>query len=234
MSAPNFLYSGQHIMFRLIEGVLGRAELNELRTIAGQATFVDGRVSNPHSRVKNNLQLHEQKQGERAAAILARGLLSHSDFVAFAFPKLIAPPIMTRYEKGMSYGLHHDSALMMLPSGSIRSDLSCTIFLSDPADYEGGALRVLLGTAELRFRGPAGSAIVYPSTMLHEVEPVTGGLRLVGLTFIQSRIADQARRDLLYELNEVAALEGNRMTPENFTRLQNVQTNLLRQWIDAP
>jgi PKHD-type hydroxylase len=106
--------------------------------------------------------------------------------------------------------------------------------LSDPSSYEGGALRILLGAAELRFRGPAGSAIVYPSSTLHEVEPVTSGTRLVGLTFIQSRIADQAKRELLYELNEVAALEGNGMQPENFTRLQLVQYNLMRLWVDAP
>jgi PKHD-type hydroxylase len=221
-------------MFRLIEGILDLAEVAELADIAARATFLDGRVSNPHSRVKNNLQLHESSQAERAASILAGGLLRHPEFFAFAFPKAIAPPILTRYEKGMSYGLHPDSAMMQLQSGSLRSDLSCTIFLTDPADYEGGALRIQLGTAELRFRGPTGSAIVYPSTSLHEVEPVTRGARLVGLTFIQSRIADSARRELLYELNEIAALEGNNMQLENFTRLQAVQYNLLRQWVDAP
>jgi PKHD-type hydroxylase len=221
-------------MFRLIEGVLDAAQLGELANIAASAPFVDGRVSNPHSRVKNNLQLHDQGHAERATAILAGGLLGNPDFFNFAFPKAIAPPILTRYEKGMSYGLHPDSAMMQLPSGSMRSDLSCTIFLSDPAEYEGGALRIVLGTSELRFRGPRGSAIVYPSTSLHEVEPVTRGVRLVGLTFIQSRIADTSRRELLYELNEVAALEGNNIDPHSFARLQAVQYNLLRQWVDAP
>jgi PKHD-type hydroxylase len=112
--------------------------------------------------------------------------------------------------------------------------LSCTIFLSDPDSFEGGALRIQLGSREIRFRGEAGSAIVYPSSMLHEVEPVTKGERLAGITFIQSRIADQFRRELLYELNEVAALEGLKMEPENFTRLQLVQRNLLHHWGDMP
>ncbi len=221
-------------MFRLLENVLDAAQVGELSQIAARAKFVDGRISNPHSRVKNNLQLHERSTGERAGAILASALLSHEDFFNSAFPKAMAPPILTRYEPGMRYGLHPDAALMQLPTGALRSDLSCTIFLSDPASYEGGALRIQLGTAELRFRGPIGSAIVYPSTTLHEVEPVTKGVRLVGLTFIQSRIADLSRRELLYELNEVAALEGNNMDPGNFARLQAVQLNLLRQWVDAP
>lgn len=221
-------------MFRLIEGVLEPAEVAELRRIAAAAPFVDGRISNPHSRVKNNLQLHESGPAERASGILAQGLLRNPEFFAFAFPKAIAPPILTRYERGMHYGLHPDAAMMQLPTGPLRSDLSCTLFLTDPADYQGGALRILLGSAELRFRGPPGAAIVYPSTTLHEVEPVTAGARLVGLTFIQSRIADPVRRDLLYELNEVAALEGNNMAPENFSRLQAVQYNLMRRWVDGP
>jgi len=112
----------------------------------------------------------------------------------------------------------------------LRSDLSCTIFLNDPAQYEGGALRIVLGNAELRFKGALGSAIVYPSSTLHEVEKVESGERIVGLTFIESQIADTSKRNLLYELNEVAALEGNRMSYENFTRLQSVQQNLMRRW----
>jgi PKHD-type hydroxylase len=115
-----------------------------------------------------------------------------------------------------------------------RRSAGRAIFLSDPSSYEGGALRVVLGTSELRFRGPPGYAIVYPSTSLHAVEPVTRGHRLVGITFIQSRIPDIARRELLYELNEVAALEGGNMDPDTFSRLQMVQFNLMRRWADAP
>lgn len=221
-------------MFRLIENVLGPAEITELKRIAAASDFVDGRVSNPNSRVKNNLQLHDQQAGDRAAQIMAHGLFQTPEFVDFAFPHQIAPPLMTRYEVGMGYGLHPDSALIPLHTGPLRSDLSCTLFINDPADYEGGALHLLLGTAELRFKGPPGSAIVYPSTTLHQVEAVTKGQRLVGITFIQSRIADSARRELLYELNEVAALEGLNMAPENFTRMQTVQANLYRMWMDTP
>jgi PKHD-type hydroxylase len=184
--------------------------------------------------VKNNQQLHEKEPAERAAEMMARALLGKREFYDIAFPKVIAPPLLARYEPGMNYGLHPDAALMQTQNGLLRSDLSCTIFLNDPASYDGGALRIVMGDGEMRFKGKPGSAIVYPSTMLHEVEPVTRGQRLVGITFIQSRIADSVKRDLLFELNEVAALEGLKMAPENFVRLQGVQANLMRQWMEQP
>jgi PKHD-type hydroxylase len=220
-------------MFKLIP-VLSADAVTELRALAASAPFVDGRITNPHSTVKNNLQLHDSAAYARSSDVLRAALLASDEFRNFAFPKAIAPPMLTRYEPGMHYGAHVDAALMYLPKGAIRADLSCTIFLSDPASYDGGALRISLGHGTLAFKGDPGTAIVYPSTTLHQVEPVTRGERLVGLTFIQSQIADAARRDLLYELNEVAALEGLSMRTENYTRLQAVQFNLLRQWSDAP
>ena len=134
----------------------------------------------------------------------------------------------------MKYGLHTDVAYMQLPNGGLRSDLSCTIFLNEPSSYEGGSLHVRLNDADMRFKLKPGEAIVYPSDTLHEVEPVTSGERLVAITFLQSRVQDPFRRNLLYELNEVAALEGLKMKPENFTTLQLIQNQLLRYWGDVP
>jgi PKHD-type hydroxylase len=156
------------------------------------------------------------------------------DFVNFAFPVSMAPPLITRYQPGMRYGAHTDVAYIKLPGGTLRSDLSCTIFLNDPDSYEGGALRIELGDAELQFKLPAGFAIIYPSDTLHQVEEVTNGERLVAITFIQSRVPDPFRRNLLYNLNEVAALEGLNMQAENFTRLQLIQNQLLRCWGEKP
>jgi PKHD-type hydroxylase len=221
------------MMFREIE-ILGLAQIAELKAIAAAANFVDGRISNPHSKVKQNLQLHDEDAYRKSSGLLTQALMAHEDFRNFAFPVAILPPLMTRYTPDMRYGAHADAAFLQLGDMPLRSDLSCTIFLNDPKSYEGGALRVRLGTRDLRFKGEAGSAIVYPSDLLHEVEPVTKGERLVAITFIQSRIADRARRETLYELNEVAALEGLAMAPENFTRLQLVQANLLRLWGDSP
>jgi len=216
-------------MFREIE-LLNASGVEEMRRIAAAARFVDGRISNPHNQAKQNLQLHDEQAYKQSSQILMQALMAHEDFRNFAFPAAMLPPMMTRYGPDMHYGAHADAAFLQLGPQSLRSDLSCTIFLSDPATYEGGALRLEFGTRELRFKGEAGTAIVYPSTLLHEVEPVTKGERLVAITFIQSRIADASRRETLYELNEVAALEGLNMSPENFARLQLVQANLLRQW----
>lgn len=156
----------------------------------------------------------------------------HEDFNNFALPVAVAPPMMTRYTKGMHYGMHFDTAFLQVGGLPLRSDVSCTIFLSEPESYSGGALCIHLGSEKLRFRGRAGSAAVYPSDSLHEVEPVTDGERLVAITFIQSRIASSFRRDVVYEVGEVAALEGNGMRNDNLLRLQRVQQNLLREWGD--
>jgi PKHD-type hydroxylase len=220
-------------MFKEIQ-VIGAAQIAELRRLAASAKFVDGRISNPHSTVKQNLQLHDEAAYQASSSILMQALFAHEDFRNFAFPVAMLPPMMTRYTSEMRYGAHADAAFLQLGGTALRSDLSCTIFLNDPKAYDGGALRIQLGTRDCRFKGEAGSAIVYPSDMLHEVEPVTKGERLVAITFIQSRIADNFRRELLYELNEVAALEGLRMASENYTRLQLVQANLLRHWGDKP
>ena len=134
----------------------------------------------------------------------------------------------------MKYGAHADAAFLPLPGGVIRSDLSCTIFLNEPESYEGGALHIRLGDADVRFKLKPGEAILYPSDTFHQVEPVTSGERLVAITFIQSRVADPFQRNLLFNLNEVAALEGLKMEPESFSRLQLVQQNLLRYWADKP
>jgi PKHD-type hydroxylase len=220
-------------MFREIE-VLTPGQVAELRRIAAAGQFVDGRISNPHSKVKRNLQLHDEAAYQQSSALLTEAMFAHEDFRNFAFPVAMLPPLMTRYTRDMHYGAHADAAFLQLGGLTVRSDLSCTIFLNDPKSYQGGALHIQLGTARLRFKSEPGIAIVYPSDLLHEVEPVTSGERLVAITFIQSRIANTERRELLYELNEVAALEGLRMAPENFTRLQLVQANLLRRWGDRP
>ena len=221
-------------MFKEIPDLLNPAQVAELTGIAGSAKFVDGRISNPHSQVKQNLQLHDEAAYQKSSQLMIQAMFGHEDFRNYAFPVAILPPLMTRYTPSMRYGAHADAAFLQLGKMALRSDLSCTIFLNDPDQYEGGALRIALGTRDMRFKGAPGSAIVYPSTTMHEVEPVTKGERLVAITFIQSRIADQFRRELLYELNEVAALEGLRMHPENFTRLQLIQANLLRFWGDRP
>ena len=221
-------------MFLEVPDILTPPELARLRDIASRSTFIDGRITNPHSKVKNNDQLDYGDQAyAESSRMLAGALQRNETFRNFALPKLMAPPMLTRYGRGKNYGLHSDAPFLPIGERPLRSDLSCTIFISAPDTYEGGALSVLLGTRRVEFKGAAGSAIIYPSTTLHEVTPVTAGDRIVGLTFIESRIGSQTQRELLHELNEVAALEGLSMSHENYTRLQHVQSSLFRLWADA-
>jgi PKHD-type hydroxylase len=216
-------------MYRILP-ILNPQEVDECRKIAAAAPFVHGRITNPHNTAKDNEQLHEQQAYQRSSQMLLQAFGRSAEFAEFAFPVLIAPPLITRYKPGMKYGAHADAAFLQMPGQTIRSDLSCTIFLNEPDSYEGGALHIRLGDGELRFKLKPGEAVVYPSDTFHEVEPVTKGERLVAITFIQSRVPDPFRRNLLFDLNEVAALEGNNMDRRNFGRLQLVQQNLLRYW----
>lgn len=216
-------------MFRILQ-LLNEREVAECTRIASSAQFVHGRITNPHMKAKENEQLHEPRAYQRSSQLILEAFSRNEEFREFAFATLIAPPMMTRYQPGMHYGAHADAAFIQLAGGSLRSDLSCTIFLNEPQSYEGGALHIELGDAELQFKLPAGLAVIYPSDTLHYVEPVTSGERLVAITFIQSRIQDPFRRNLLFTLNEIAALEGLNMRQENFSRLQLIQNQLLRYW----
>jgi PKHD-type hydroxylase len=220
-------------MYRILQ-VLTDAEIAECRRIAAEAKFVDGKISNPQSTAKKNEQLHEPAAYKQSSELLKQALTRSPGFIEFAFPVAMAPPMMARYKPGMEYGAHADSAFIPLPGATIRSDISCTVFLSDPADYDGGELQVRVGDADLTFKLKSGEAILYPSDTLHQVLPVTRGERLVAITFIQSRIQDPFRRNLLFELRGVEAREGSKMDPENRARLQLIEENLLRSWSDKP
>ena len=221
-------------MFLDLPDLLAPAEVARLAEIARTRPFIDGRITNPHSKVKANLQLdYSDPAYAESSRMMVQALQRSETFCNAAFPKIVAPPMLTRYRLGQAYGLHSDAAFLPTPNRPLRSDLSCTLFVSPPEAYEGGELCVQLGAQTVRMKGAAGGGVVYPSNTLHQVTPVTSGERVVGLTFIESRIADETRRSLLFELNEVAALEGLSMDHENFSRLQHVQMGLLRMWADA-
>lgn len=217
-------------MFQIIDNLFEPAELDELLRIADKADFVDGRVSNPHNTQKKNLQIADGQARNRSAQIVASALFRREEFTEFALPKVMAPPMLTKYSGAMSYGKHFDTAFIKVGQRTIRTDLSSTIFLSDPTSYDGGELTVELGATEQSIKLPVGSAIVYPSNTMHGVSPVTRGTRLAAITFIESQVPDPARRDLLYELNEVAALEGLKMDPANYMRIRRVQAGLKRMF----
>ena len=214
--------------------LLDAAQVARLVAIASTAGWIDGRASNPTSKAKNNLQIDGGAARDESGKLLGDALRANSTFIEAALPAAIAPPLLSKYQPGMAYGLHSDNAIIHLGAQTLRNDLACTIFLVDPASYDGGALVIHDGDVKTAFRLPAGHAILYPATMPHEVEPVTRGERLCAFTFIQSRIADPARRATVAELGVIARTEREHVTPEAHARLLVIQQNLLRMWSDAP
>lgn len=218
-------------MFLQIKNLLTGSEVARLTMLSREVRFVDGRVSNPANLTKDNLQVDYADPKYTESAQIVNGALARSrEFVDFALPRHVAPPLLCRYEPGMKYGAHADSAMIQVGTSRLRSDLSCTVFVSDPSTYDGGELSIEVGSLAIPFKGAAGEAFVYPSTMLHEVVPVRAGQRLVSITFIESYIADEHQRTQVYELNEIAALEGLSMKWESRVRLDVVRQNLMRMW----
>jgi PKHD-type hydroxylase len=218
-------------VFLKIKNLLTDADIARLAALSRELRFVDGKVSNPANESKQNLQADtgDPKYVE-SSQLVASAFARSREFMSFAMPKRVAPPLLARYEPGMKYGPHADAAIIQLSKIVLRSDLSCTVFIGDPATYAGGELALVVGNQRIAFKGAPGEAIVYPSTLWHEVMPVTSGQRLVSITFIESLIADHHQRLQVFELNEIAALEGNNMNPESRVRLDVVRQNLMRMW----
>jgi PKHD-type hydroxylase len=218
-------------MFLELKDFLTLAEVSRLVEIAAQTSFVDGRISNPANTAKKNLQAaHDHPGHAESSRIVAAAFARSQPFRDFAFPRHVAPPLLARYEVGMTYGPHADTAFMQFGNEMRRSDLSATVWLQDPASYDGGELVIHLGTSPVVIKGVPGAVIVYPSTQLHEVRPVRRGQRLVAITFIESLVPEEFQRTQLYELSEVLALEGLTMRWDNRVRLDAVRNNLLRLW----
>ena len=218
-------------MFLLIDEFLTTAEVQTVAELARQTKFIPGRHSNPHNVTKNNVIADPADPiGQKASQLTLSALQRNEQAREFVFPQRVALPQLARYGEGMNYGVHSDAAFLPVGSQPLRSDVSCTVFISDPAAYQGGELTIHLGTEEVRVKGRPGQAVFYPSTTLHQVAPVLSGERLVVITFIESQIPDQLQRHLLYTLGEVRALEGLKMEWGNRSQLEYVIANLHRMW----
>lgn len=223
-------------MIRALSNVLTAAELAEIRSWLPDVGFADGRITNANSTVKRNLQAPQGDEvNDRIAHLVRDALARHPETRGLIFPKQMARATAVRYEPGMTYGWHVDEALFAsVPP--MRSDVSCTVFLSDPSEYDGGELVIQLGEQELAYKLSAGSALVYPSTTIHQVAPVTRGVRLVAITWFQSWIADTAKRELLIQLEEARTLVAN---SDHATRarlqvlIESLRSNLFRMWADT-
>ncbi|MDQ3205715.1 MAG: Fe2+-dependent dioxygenase [Pseudomonadota bacterium] len=225
-------------MIRVLPNVLAPAELDLVRSLIPQVRFGDGRISNPDSAIKHNLQAPQEDPANARIAQIARdALVRYPDLRIFGLPRQMARTTTVRYEPGMNYGWHVDEALF--PSTPpMRSDLSCTIFLNPPAEYDGGELVMQLGAQELAYKLEPGSAILYPSTTIHRVTPVTRGVRIAAITWLQSWIADSSRRELLVQLEEARTLAmrpgaGAESDARLHVLLESLRTNLFRMWADT-
>lgn len=219
-------------MIRILSNVLDAHELQQINALLPKVSFADGRITNRESTVKQNLQAPQDDPVNEQIAVIARqALFRHPELRTFAQPRSLARTTVARYEPGMTYGWHVDEALF--PSTPpIRSDLSCTIFLNPPGDYDGGELVMQLGAQELAYKLEPGQAILYPSTTIHQVAPVTRGVRIAAITWLQSWIADAQQRELLIQLEEARARAGV-ADPRLTVLLASLRSNLFRMWADT-
>lgn len=235
-----------------IPDVLNQTQVREYRALLESAEWVDGRVTaGPQSaQVKDNLQLPETHPLAReiGTAIVA-ALERHPLFVAAALPARIFPPLFNLYTGGQSFGTHVDNAIRQMPHTGqrIRTDLSATLFFAEPHEYEGGELVVedTYGVHQVKF--PAGNLVLYPSTSLHHVRPVTRGARLCSFFWIQSMVREDSRRTLLFDLDMAiqqlnqSLAEGPAPSPASpaaarqsavAVQLTGIYHNLIRQWAE--
>jgi PKHD-type hydroxylase len=224
-----------------LRAVLTPEEVARANEILAGAPWEDGRLTagEQSARAKNNEQLREDCDETRAVQqLLLRGLERHQVFFSAALPKQISPPLFNRYGGAAnSFGNHVDSAVRFLRDGTgrVRTDVSCTLFLSDPAAYDGGELVVEDTFGEQRVKLPAGDMVLYPGTSVHRVLPVTRGARVASYFWIQSMIRSDEQRRLLFDMdNHLRHLRSQYgETDSGLIGLTSTYHNLLRMWLDV-
>lgn len=222
-----------------IPEVLDSNQVARMRSALEAADWADGRetVGAQGAKVKHNLQLPDasplrEQLGQQVMEALARHPLYH----AATLPQQTLPPRFNRYEDGGQYGFHVDGAVMAMPGGAgqLRSDISCTLFLSEPDSYDGGELIVSDTYGEHDVKLPAGDLVIYPSSSLHRVEAVTRGTRLAAFFWVQSLIRDDSQRGLLFELDaSIQRLTESDADAAAVLQLTGIYHNLLRQWAET-
>lgn len=223
----------------IIPGLLSAPRVAEFRKALGEAEWVDGRATAGYlsSRTKNNTQLPEGHPVTRRLGDLILEELDKSQvFVAAALPLRVLPPMFNRYSGGQSYGGHIDGAVRPIAGTPyrVRTDLSATVFLTDPSEYDGGELIIGDGPEEKRVKLPPGDMVLYSGGTVHQVTPVTRGARLAAFFWVQSMVRDDARRAILFDLdNAIQQLGRTNADHDACVRLAGVYHNLLRQWSDT-
>lgn len=221
-----------------IPDILSAQQVADARSRLDSADWADGRITAGYqsAKTKDNAQLPEDSQVARQlGAVVLEALSKNSTFFSAALPKRIYPPLFNRYSGGQSFGFHVDNAVRYDRSSgqaeAVRTDLSATLFLSSPEDYDGGELIIedTYGTQSIKL--PAGHMVLYPGTSLHKVMPVTRGARVASFFWIQSMVRDDAQRRLMFELDiSIRRLTQDVPDHPSLVQLTGVYHNLLRQW----
>ncbi len=223
-------------MLLTISGVIPAPQLQRVRQLLERGSFADGKLSAglEARRVKQNQELTQEPELYSALNNIVMGcLLQHPTYQQAVLPKRIAAPYYARYTTGMQYGDHIDDPIMGPVGEQYRSDVSITLFLNEPDDYDGGELVIRSSFGEQQIKLNAGDAVLYPSTSLHHINPVTRGERLVAVTWAQSLVRDPARRELLYQLCQARErLLAGRPEAEETGWVSNSYANLVRMWSD--
>lgn len=222
-----------------IPEILTKAEVTDFRLRLQQTRWIDGKatVGVQGAQVKNNRQLSvENPVAKELGEVILKKLYANAVFMSAALPLRIVPPLFNAYSGGEHYGFHVDGAIRILPNSnlSLRTDISSTLFLSEPDDYEGGELIVqdTYGSHEIKL--PAGDLILYPSTSLHQVTPVTAGERVCSFFWAQSMVRDDWQRNLLHELDcNIQSLRQKIGDSDEIVGLTGHYHNLLRQWANV-
>ena len=221
-------------MLITISNILDKQRLDFINQVLEKANFVDGTLSAGMAakRVKKNEELSaNEEQMQQLNNLVMGSLVQHDEFKAAAIPLRVAAPYYARYTKGMTYGDHVDDPIMGTAGQQYRSDVSTTVFLNEPSEYEGGELVITTSFGEQKIKLSAGSAVVYPSSSLHHVAEVTKGTRLVAVTWTQSMIRDPAKRELLYQLNQAReSLLKQRPDDTETKQIDISYVNLFRMW----
>lgn len=221
-------------MLLTIPKLLNPAQLQKVHELLAAAPFVDGKLSAGFAaaRVKHNEEMRQDPERMQLLVRILMASLGHNErFRSAALPHRVADPIFARYRPGMTYGDHVDDPIMGTTGPRFRTDVSLTLFLNPPEDYEGGELLMRTPFGDRRVKLPAGDAVIYPSSSLHQVAEVTKGERLVALTWIQSYVRDPAQRELLYELNQAReVLLKEAPAAEHTAQVDRSYANLVRMW----
>ena len=219
-----------------IPDVLSADEVAQFRAALARADWADGRVTAgaQAAQVKNNLQLTEEHPVARELGdIILRKLARNTLFTSAALPLKVFPPLFNRYESGGNFGMHIDTAVRYtsLPPHRVRTDISATIFLTGPEEYDGGELTIQDTYGVHKVKLPAGHMILYPANSLHAVTPVTRGARIGAFFWVQSMVRDDAKRALLFEMdNAIQRLNRDVPNHPSAVQLTGVYHNLLRTW----